>query len=243
MTTRKKMNRNGRRTGMPGANPVPAVSLESSVALLYQTVENLKDDFIESTEATNQQIRELARGQEKQFTEFRSEMRLIANDFAASKKTNWPVLISALFGGLTFLTVVVGGGWAIIRLQTDNTVGKALADFATVASAERTKLRTDLDANTAGDKVSITERAKHDQEIKENREKTQALTAEQMVIKAQLAEVETQFRASDQARNVQFAEQQRMNNILMQLTKSGLQYPAGPYFFPAISDHGKGNGQ
>lgn len=210
---------------------MPDVSLQSSVALLYQTVENLKDDFIDSNEATQQQIREIARGQEKQFTEFRGEIRLILNEINTGKKTNWPLL----FGFAALFLTVIGGGWTIIKLQTDNTVKTALSDFGSAHAEVSSKLRTDLDAEKSRGEVSISERRANAAEIAANRTATQELKAQNMVINAKLTEVETQFRASDQARNVQFADQQRTNNILMQLTKSGVQYPTGPYFFPSIS--------
>lgn len=235
-----------RATGSQHAPNAPLVGagLQGSVALLYQTVENLKDDFVDFAEATNQQIREVVRGQEKQFTEFKSEMRLIANDFATSRKPQWGLLLGL---AALFLTVI-GGGWTIIKLQTDNTVAPVVSyqrvmEAAVKSGAETTahladfstKLRTDLDSNTARDEVSISERKKIAEEIKELRQDENNSKANQQVFVAKLAEVETQFRANDQSRNVQFAEQQRMNSIIMQLTKSGIVYPTAPYSFPAIA--------
>lgn len=62
----------------------------------------------------------------------------------------------------------------------------------------------------------------------------------------QLIEVETQFRASDRARNVQFAEQQRQN-INFQNSLSGMQAkvpnaPEAPFYFPEITHDGNSDG-
>lgn len=58
----------------------------------------------------------------------------------------------------------------------------------------------------------------------------------------QLVEIETQFRASDRARNVQFAQQQRQNadyqNGLSGLGAKVPISPSGPYYFPEVTHDG-----
>lgn len=51
---------------------------------------------------------------------------------------------------------------------------------------------------------------------------------------ARLVEIETQFRAADQARNVQFATQQRFDAILYEKV-FGSRYPSDAIFYPNIS--------
>ena len=50
-------------------------------------------------------------------------------------------------------------------------------------------------------------------------------------------EVETQFRALDQTRNIQFSDQQRTNALIWNATELGKHtpYPSGPFFQPNIS--------
>jgi len=50
-------------------------------------------------------------------------------------------------------------------------------------------------------------------------------------------EVETQFRALDQTRNIQFSDQQRINALIWNATELGKHtpYPSGPFFQPNIS--------
>ncbi len=48
-----------------------------------------------------------------------------------------------------------------------------------------------------------------------------------------LSEIETQFRAADEVRNVQFAEQSRMNAMVGEA--AGVKLPQGPYYFPHIA--------
>ena len=59
-------------------------------------------------------------------------------------------------------------------------------------------------------------------------------------IKLSLQEIETQFDADAQLRNVQFSEQQRMFSILWNSSKLGKlsPFPAGPYYQPNVSNRG-----
>jgi hypothetical protein len=69
------------------------------------------------------------------------------------------------------------------------------------------------------------------------------LTTETTTRHAHEIEIETQFDASSQLQNVQFAEQQRLNNVMWnQHTDKLGPYPNNPYFFPNISNRdGKKN--
>jgi len=55
-----------------------------------------------------------------------------------------------------------------------------------------------------------------------------------LTLELKSVEIETQFRAEDQMRNVQFATQQRMNAFLWEKA-FGSRYPSDAIFYPAIS--------
>lgn len=210
-----------------------------SIAVLEQEITTIARQQRDESQALRTSIRETLSLVEKQGAEFRGEMRALGEQFASSQRTNWPLVIAFL----TLMVALIGGGWVIIKQQTDNTVLHSLNEFGNSRSEVTSKLRMDLDANTARDEVSITERRKHEQEISALRADMNTAQSNQLVTNAKLAEVETQFRADAQARNVQFAEQQRMNNILMQLAQGvhPIIYPTSPYYMPSIAGDGAGH--
>lgn len=55
------------------------------------------------------------------------------------------------------------------------------------------------------------------------------------VMDIKLIEIETQFRASDQSRNVQFANQQRLDALLWEKTFAGSRFPTDAIYYPSIS--------
>jgi hypothetical protein len=70
----------------------------------------------------------------------------------------------------------------------------------------------------------------------ESIDREQALRIENVRLSLELktSEIETQFHGSDQMRNIQFAEQQRMNAELWEKT-FGTRYPSDTTFYPQIS--------
>jgi hypothetical protein len=215
-----------------GMQDHPFFEISESVALLeqateanqrqiQQVAENTSHQIAELANNTSRQLQDIAIAGEKRGSEFQTEMKAMATEFARSRQTNWPLVIS--FIGLFVL--LIGGAYQIVNLSTQVTMAPVVAK-ADVSEKDRTLIHLDIDANRI-------EREKIKSDIK--------------VIEAGLKEVETQFRASDQAKNVQFAEQQRMNAIIYQIAQGlggrdhPIVYPPNPYFFPAISDHAGGS--
>lgn len=62
----------------------------------------------------------------------------------------------------------------------------------------------------------------------------EAATVKDSLLAAKLIEVETQFRAEDQLRNVQWADARRTMALLWEKTY-GQQYPTGIQFYPNIA--------
>jgi hypothetical protein len=56
-------------------------------------------------------------------------------------------------------------------------------------------------------------------------------------VSRRFTEIETQFRANDQLRNIQFSDQQRLNSMLWNSSTLGekTKYPEAPFFHPDIS--------
>lgn len=110
-------------------------------------------------------------------------------DAALNRATNWPMLIALAM----LLFSLLGGGWQLIRMQTELTV------------AEQKAIVLTMDAR----------------------------------VRAESAEVETQFDSLAQSQDTQFAEQQRRNadlqNALHDLGAKMPAAPAGPWYFPNIS--------
>lgn len=57
------------------------------------------------------------------------------------------------------------------------------------------------------------------------------------VIRTQLREVETQFRGSDQIRNLMHAETLRVQSMLWEKTFPGTTFPTANAYYPVISDN------
>src|ERR1044072_4568713 len=186
-----------------------------SLALLDQEISSLAQAQEKLSLELRERIRETVSLVERQWSEFRAELRGLAEQFAASRRTNWPLIIAAIMLVLT----MVGGGSVIIRQQTENTVLHSINDLAVSRDAVTSKMRGDLDANTARDEVSENDRRQINAKLIRQEETLGAIRTEQEVFRAKLTEVETQFKASDSSRNTQFAEQQRMNNILLQISQ------------------------
>lgn len=208
-------------------------AISTQIGLLQQSLQGLVTAFGEFKSQTRTELQEI-----------RTFYAGLAEKFQEKQKTNWPLLISMF----TAVCILVGAAWKISDLQTKNTTSPLettikLVAVNTEANARLSekmvevaaKIRGDIDANTARDEVSQEDRKKLNERAEKAETHLAKLETDNQVITAKLAEIETQFRASDGTRNMQFATQERMNNIIMQLTKSGVVYPLNPYFFPAIA--------
>lgn len=227
---RRRMRRGLPASGRISLSHDPIGEVSESVALLEQAVESNQDQIHEISQAmdrqsesmsrqlgelaqtTSRQIREVVTGMEKQGGEFRAELRNLATEQANAKKTNWPVFLST-FG---ILALLVSAAYQISDLRTQVTMAPVVAK-AEISEKDRAGIHADISTNS-----EAIARAQTDMKVFESK----------------LVEVETQFRLSDHSHNVQFAEQQRMNNILMQMAQGAGQpgkpliaYPPAPYYF------------
>lgn len=185
--------------------------INETVAVLTQAVEANEKQISDLSVNTSRNIRDVTSLLKEQGTHLSAKIEALAAAFAASRVTNWPLIIGLMMA----ISVFVGAAYKITDLQTQVTMAP-IAAKAEVSEKDRSSLHNEV--------VII----RSDLEIAKS---------QQRVINAQLKEVETQFRASDQARNTQFAEQQRTNNILMQLAQKEpvVHYPTAPFYFPEIS--------
>jgi hypothetical protein len=235
--------------GLEGTRYLMEADLKQTVAIIAR-----------ATEANERQIREVARSSAEQFKEIaalveksnlatNARLENLATTFQTSQKPNYMLWLAAI---AVFFTLV-SAAWKITDLQTQVTMApigmKASANEQSVAAnttqmvlmkAEDAKLRAELDANTARDEVSEKDRATINATLTKHQQTMAETDAGLQVITAKLTEIETQFRAADQLRNVQFAEQQRMNNIMFQISqgKKPVDYPLNPYFMPSIASPG-----
>lgn len=178
-----------------------------------------------------------------------TKLENIGATFQASQKPNYMLWLAAI---AVFFTLI-SAGWKITDLQTKVTMAPiatqafqndaaitGLRDSDILQRNDLAKLRADIDANTARDEVSERDRQKLNERATKAEERDAELVTKYEITAARLVEVETQFRASDQSHNVQFAEAQRMNNIILQIAqkKPVIDYPLNPYFFPSIAPNG-----
>lgn len=206
----------------------PFFEIGESVALLEQATENNQRQIGELSANTNKAIGELALNTSNQFREVTvliekqgaqnaSKIESLAEHFQASEKPNYLLWL----GGLTVLFALISAAMWIISLSTENTIFKNLVP-----------MQASIEANSAKEQVGVKDREELHSGVVQNRTNIEEVKSTQRVVDAKLTEIETQFRMSDHSINIRFAEQQRMNNILMQMTKSGVQYPLNPYYFP-----------
>lgn len=197
-----------------GSNYAPH-ELSETVAVLTKAVESNERQIHEVAQTSAQGIKDLSILIEKQGAQHNTRLETLAESFQASQKPNYMLWVAVM----AILFTLTGAAWKITDSQTQLTMSPI---SSRVSVAEKSIDETKRD-------VAI------------NREALASITTQQEVVKTKLVETETQFRASDQARNVQFAEQQRMNNIMFQLAqkKPIIDYPVYPYFFPktAADDH------
>lgn len=100
---------------------------------------------------------------------------------------------------------------------------------------------------TSQNAISITDRADKGKELEDIKSEAHTLAKEVTALSnsvlQKFTEVETQFNADGQLRNVQFSEQQRLNathqNALHDLGAKLSEYPSAPFFQPNISQAAK----
>lgn len=185
-----------------------------------------RNEVYEKVAILDQSVKSIASGQDKLVIAVeRLNARL--DDL---KQTNWPVVLSAILVGLTML----GAGATIIRQQTENTVLTHINDYQKDQAVLNNTMRSELAQNGARDERSEEDRKKLNMETERNAEAIGKIQAEIQVTTARLSEVETQFRKGDNERNIQFAEQQRANNLILQIAQGvkPIRYPENPYFMP-----------
>jgi hypothetical protein len=213
MTTTIQKRRTRRRQAAFHADPI--LEFNESVALLEQATESNQKQIHELAETTDRQIRSVLDIVKEQGVQVGGKIESLSTQLSISQKTNWPLMLSIFFA----LAMLVGAAYKISDLQTQVTMSPIVAK-AEISEKDRFEIRRD---------------------VQEIHSKISDLDSYRRVTDQKLTEVETQFRASDEARNVQFSEQQRMNNIIMQIGQGkdlkDIVYPSGPYYFPHISDH------
>jgi hypothetical protein len=131
----------------------PFFEISESVALLeqateanqrqiQQVAENTSHQIAELANNTSRQLQDIAIAGEKRGSEFQTEMKAMATEFARSRQTNWPLVIS--FIGLFVL--LIGGAYQIVNLSTQVTMAPVVAK-ADVSEKDRTLIHLDIDAN------------------------------------------------------------------------------------------------
>ncbi len=230
---------------------------DTEIAVLTQAVESVEENQSAMSERfeilardTNRQIRDVYTKLESTSADTNAKFDRLLDRQTQRDKTNWPVLIS--LAGLMF--AALAGGWLFIKLQTENTVIPVAGAIAVnqkaiemlVSQAEKrdareTAMRSDLDKNGERDAVSETDRARLNQHAVKIDETIHSLERDfstyKGVITQKLTEIETQFHAADEIRNIQHAEQQRTNNILLQISqgKHPIEYPTAPVYEPHVA--------
>lgn len=232
----------------------PFFEISESVALLEQATESNSRQIgeIASTTSkaiselattTGRQIREIIILVEKQGVEFRAEMKTLSTDFAHSRQPNYLLWIS----GFMALVVLIGAAYQISDLRTQVTMAPVLTKAVTNESAiasnrdgiyvvrgDVSKLRADLDSNTARDEVSEKDRAKLNLNAIKVEDHLAKLETDNQVLTARLTEIETQKRGDSQARNIQFANTLRFESLLWEKT-FGTRFPSEIQYYPDIS--------
>lgn len=222
-----------RQNGMTVTN-VSNTDISTQIGLMQQSLSGLVTSFGEFKTQTRGELQEI-----------RSFYSSLAEKFQEKQKTNWPLLISMF----TAVCILVGAAWKISDLQTKNTTAPLETTVRLIAvntetnarlsehmSETNNKLRADLDANTARDSVSEDDRRKLNERMGKHDDHLAKLEADNQVITASLKEVETQFSASDEVRNLQFADIKRTEALLWNLSNGLKEYPTAPYYFPHVSN-------
>lgn len=194
----------------------------------------------------DKQISEVSNAMREGFASIERNIESMRSTFATSRAANWPLLISSLF--LAF--ALIGGGWTIVKMHTEGTVSPLLAALQLVQQDEKAitanltrvsdvqqMTRTELAANGAGDAGSRDDRVHLNSAVdtltKQTSENEATRREQNATIREKLTEVETQFRAGDEMRNLQWAEMRRTLALLWQKSY-GEPYPSDVAYYPRI---------
>lgn len=164
----------------------------------------------------------------------------IQND-QLSKRPNWALWIA--FASLVVL--MCSGGWMVLTLKINAEIHPMAERMATMETSQdvlskeailaRDRLTTILSQNQS----SIDDRVNLNKNLDSLKDRIASLAASQAADHAERTtheiEIETQFDADSQLRNLQFAEQQRVNKTIWEQNKHLGAYANGPFFFPNIS--------
>ena len=163
----------------------------------------------------------------------------------ASKKPNYGLWIA--FASL--LVLMCSGGWMVLTLKINAEIHPmsekivALESTQEVLTREATLNRDKISATMSQNQVSIDDRLNLNKVVDSLKDKISTLATAQAADHADRSahetEIETQFDADNQLRNIQFADQQRVNHTLWEQHKKTLgTYPDAPFYFPNISLRG-----
>lgn len=202
--------------------------IRSQVASLAHDIEGLTLGF-----KTEQKERDLRLNSEISKLESEMRNRFEKNEELASNKNTSDVegrrwLIGTIAGLVIVLGAMINWWGSSIKESTLGDVNNSL-NLIREQNAVSIKDRDDIRRITdeVSKQVNIT---------------TTGLAAMESKVETQLTEVETQFRASDRARNVQFAQQQRENlNTQNELANLGAKVqvaPNAPFYFPEVTHDG-----
>lgn len=169
------------------------------------------------------------------------------------KQPNW-----AQWGVLaSFIVAIVAGIWVVLALKINaevyplaqeiaqnkvfvNTLANETSSFRDRVSGDVAVLRDKVALITSQNQASLDDRSQLNKALLEVQ---RLATANQAAISTEITErsanereIETQFDADGQLRNLQFVEQQRLNAILWNMNSNHMgAYPTAPFFMPNIS--------
>lgn len=205
------------------------------IALLHQT-----------QQAHDRQITELAATMRDGFAATDRRLESLATSISASKAANWPLVISSIVLTMT----LIGGGWTIVKMHTEGTVSPLMAALSLVQQDSKSisssvsriadvqqVTRNELASNTATDAASRDDRAHLNSSLdlltRQYAENEATRREQNATTREKLTEIETQFRAADEARNLQSAEHRRTTALLWEQV-FGARYPSDVAYYPKI---------
>jgi transcriptional regulator of met regulon len=172
---------------------------------------------------------------------FDSELKPINARLEQIGRPNWALMASIM----SIFLVLVGGVWLIIGLKIDATVSPVSIDLAQVRasnSIDSDRLRqlelltsnsSSADAQSRQDRSQLNERMRAaEATIGSNSSDVRGRIA---TLNAKLVEIETQFAAADQIRNLTHAQDMRVQAMLWAKTHPGEQLPTDNSYYPSIS--------
>lgn len=136
-----------------------------------------------------------------------------------SRQFKWPVALSAVGAVAVIVTALV----QLVDLKTQNAELRNKVDTTSLLAPIAAKAE-----------VSEKDRQELHGEAGRNAQEIARINVAMAGMIKDFAEIETQFRASDQVRNIQFASQQRLDAIMWEgIFKT--RYPSDAVFYPHIS--------